>query len=52
MKSRKMVLIPYLQGNSGDTDTENRLVDTVRKEREGGIERVTWKHILYHMSNR
>ena len=43
MKSRKMVLMNYLQGSSGDTDVENRLMDTaagvggegVGKERRG-----------------
>ena len=29
MESRKMVLMPYLQGRNRDTDTENGLVDTV-----------------------
>ena len=29
MESRKKVLMTYLEGSSGDTDIENRLVDTV-----------------------
>jgi len=33
----------------GDADVEKRLVDTLGKERVGQIERVTWKHIHYHM---
>ena len=36
MGSRKMVLINLLVGSSGDTDTENSLLDTVR-EAEGGM---------------
>ena len=35
MESRKMVLITCWQGSKGDTDIENRLLDTVR-EGEGG----------------
>ena len=31
-----------------ETDTENRLVDTVGKERVGRMERAAWKHIHYH----
>ena len=34
-----------MQGSSGDTDIENRLVDRVRgKERVGQVGRVAWKH--------
>ena len=35
-----------MQGNSGDTDIENRLTDMVggRKKRVGRLERLTWKH--------
>ena len=34
----------YLQGNSGETDIENRLMDTGRgEERVKCVERVTWK---------
>ena len=34
----------YLQGNNGETDTENRLMDTGRgEERVRCKERVTWK---------
>jgi len=36
----------------GDTDIENRLVNTEGKERVGRIERVAWKHIHCHMLNR
>ena len=35
--------------SSGDTDVENRLVDTERKERVGQMERVAWKHLHYLM---
>ena len=35
MESSKMVLMTYLQGSSGDTDMEKRLVDRVGKERVG-----------------
>ena len=45
MESRKMILMNLFAGSSGDT--ENRLVDTVGKERMGQIERVAWKHIQY-----
>ena len=42
----------YLQGSSGDTDIENRLLDTLG-EGEGGMnETVALKHMLYHMQNR
>ena len=37
----------YLQGNNGETDIENRLMDVVRGEgRVRGMERVTWKLTL------
>ena len=37
----------YLQGNNGETDIENRLMDTGRgEERVRCMERVTWKLIL------
>ena len=35
-----------------EMQTENRLVDTVGKERVGRMERAAWKHIHYHMENR
>ena len=38
-----------MQSSKGDTDIENRLMDTVnggKKERVGGMDRVTWKYIL------
>ena len=38
-----------MQGSSGDTDIENRLVDTARKERMGWVERTVQKHTHYHM---
>ena len=35
-----------MQGSSGETDIENRLMDTGRgEERVRCMERVTWKHI-------
>ena len=46
---------PQLKSNllfSGDTDIENRLMDTGvggRKERVGWMERVTWKHTLSYV---
>ena len=40
MKSRKMVLITYLQGRNGDAGIENGLVDTVGEKREGQMESV------------
>ena len=44
MKSRKMVLKIYLQGNNGETDIENRLMDIGKgEERVRCMERVTWK---------
>ena len=33
MKSRKMVLIPYLQGNNGDSDTEKQTCGYSRRRR-------------------
>ena len=37
----------YLQGSKGETDIENRLTNTGRREeRVGGMERVTWKLTL------
>ena len=37
----------YLQDNSGETDIENRLMDTGRgEERVRYMERVTWKRTL------
>ena len=42
----------HLYGSNGDTDTENRLVDTGRGQsgrREWDKWRVSWKHIHYHM---
>ena len=35
MKSRKMILITYLQSSNGDTDVEDRLVDTLREGERG-----------------
>ena len=48
MKSRKMVLMSLFAGQSGDTDIENRLVDTGGKERVRQMARVARKHIHYH----
>ena len=40
----------YLQGNSGETDIENRLMDMRRgEERVRCMERVTWKLTLPHV---
>ena len=37
----------YLQGNNGETDIENRLMDLgKREERVRCMERVTWKPVL------
>ena len=36
MEFRKMVLISYTQDNKEDTDTRNRLLDSVEEE-EGGM---------------
>ena len=42
-----MVLKICLQGNGGETDIENRLMDTRRgEERVRCMERVTWKLTL------
>ena len=35
LESRKMLLLNLFAGSNGEADTENRLVDTVGKEREG-----------------
>ena len=49
MESRKMVL-KNLQGNNGETDIENRLMDMGRgEERVRCMERVTWKFILSYV---
>ena len=37
-----------MQGSKADADTENRLVDTVGKERVGPVERAALKHTHYH----
>ena len=43
----KWYLRIYLQGSSGETDIENRLMDMGRREeRVRCMERVTWKFIL------
>ena len=43
MESRKMVLKNLLQGNNGETDIENRLMDMGRgEEMVMCMERVTW----------
>ena len=45
-----MVLKNYLQGSSGETDIENRLMDMGRgEERVRGMERVTWKLTLSYV---
>ena len=45
-----MVLRIYLQGNSGETDIENRLMDKGKgEERVRCMERVTWKLTLPHV---
>ena len=41
----------YLQGSSGDTDTENRFTDTVGKETVGRIGRVALKHFTTRKMN-
>ena len=42
-----MILKIYLQGSSGESDIENRLMDIGRaKERVRCMERVTWKLTL------
>ena len=46
-ESKKMVLRIYSQGNSGETDIENKLMDMGRgEERVRCMERVTWKLTL------
>ena len=40
----------YLQGNSGDTDIESGLVDTVR-EGESGAEEAASTYVHYHVYN-
>ena len=47
MESRKMVLMNLFVGNR-DSDIEKRFADT-GTESEGRIERITLKHIHYHM---
>ena len=44
MESRRMVLMNLLQGRDRDTDTENRLVDTMREGNGRQIERGALKH--------
>ena len=45
-----MVLKNFLQGCSGETDIENRLMDMGRgEERVRGMESVTWKLALPHV---
>ena len=39
----------YLQGNSGDSDIENRLMDVAWGRKERTAERVTWKRTHYHL---
>ena len=40
----------YLQGSNGETDIENRLMDTGRgEERVRGMDRVTWKLALSYV---
>ena len=47
MESRKMVLKNLFAGINGETDIENRLMDTERgKERVRCMERVTCKLVL------
>ena len=46
-----MVLKNLLQGSSGETDMENRLMDMGRgKERVRGMEKVTWTLTLPHVN--
>ena len=45
MKSRKIVLMNLFAGQQGDTDIENRLVDTNGKKRENE-QRVALKYII------
>ena len=50
MEFRKMIPRIYLQGSSGETDIENRLMDMGRgEERERHMERVTWKLTLLYV---
>ena len=39
----------YFQGRNRDTDIENRLLDTVREGKAGGIEKVALTCIHYHV---
>ena len=41
-------IFTYLQGRNGDTDVENRFVDTVGKERVGWIGRLALTYTSYH----
>ena len=54
MAPRMMVLMNLFGGNNGDTDVKIGLVDMVegRKEKVGCMERVTCKHVCYHVENR
>ena len=38
-----------MQGSSGETDIENRLMDTGKNERVRWMERVTWKLTSSHV---
>ena len=50
MESRKMVQENYLQGNNGETDIENRLMDIGRgEERVRCMVRVTGKLTLPYL---
>ena len=51
MEFRKMVPRIYLQGSSGETDTENRLMDKGwGEEGEGEMNgKAAWMHIHEHM---
>ena len=64
MESRKVILMKLLQGHEGDTDVENRLMDTMREEvGEGGlyiesnmetyisIHKIASKNVLYDSGN-
>ena len=42
----------YMWGNKGDTDVNNRLLDSWEKVRVGLFERIALKHVHYHMKNR
>ena len=49
-KLEKWYLRIYLQGNNGETDIENRLIDMERgEERVRCMERVTWKITLSYV---